>query len=82
MLLENCLLESKEDPKLVAERATNVKLQLVVVCPSFLEFVAEHPEKCSNLGKLLLGDRTLALLLGVSDGDLTDLHRRSKVRNC
>ncbi|XP_063912859.1 phosphoinositide 3-kinase adapter protein 1 isoform X2 [Zophobas morio] len=76
MLLENCLLESKEDPKLVAERATNVKLQLVVVCPSFLEFVAEHPEKCSNLGKLLLGDRTLALLLGVSDGDLTDLHRR------
>jgi phosphoinositide 3-kinase adaptor protein 1 len=77
MNLEDCLDDSK-DPKLVAEKATNVKLQLVVLCPGFLDFAAENPDKCSTLGKLLLADRTLALLLGVSDGDLTDLHKKSK----
>jgi phosphoinositide 3-kinase adaptor protein 1 len=75
MNLEDCLDDSK-DPKLVAEKATNVKLQLVVLCPGFLDFAAENPDKCSTLGKLLLADRTLALLLGVSDGDLTDLHKK------
>ncbi|XP_064213950.1 phosphoinositide 3-kinase adapter protein 1 isoform X1 [Tribolium castaneum] len=77
MLLEDCISEPKEDPKIIAERATNVKLQLVILCPNFLDFVAEYPDKCSELGKLLLADRTLALLLGVSDSDLTEVHKKT-----
>ncbi|RZC36726.1 DBB domain containing protein [Asbolus verrucosus] len=76
MGLEDCLNEAKEDPKLTTEKATGVKLQLIVLCPGFLDFVAEYPEKCQNLGKILLADRTLALLLGVSDIDLTDTHKK------
>lgn len=79
MVLEDCLTDPKEDPKSIAERATNVKLQLVILCPGFLDFVSEYPEKCSEIGKLLLADRSLALLLGVSDIDLTDIHKKGQL---
>ena len=48
----------------------------MVVCPQFLDFIVEHPGETSTLSKLLLPDRTLALLLGVTDNDLNDAHKK------
>lgn len=59
------------------EKSTSVKLQLIVLCPSFLEFVSGNPEECKILGKILLSDRTLALLLGVHDSDLQEVHKNA-----
>lgn len=66
------------DVKLLAETTVGVKLQLVVVCPGFLEHISENPETSCGLGKLLLPDRTLALLLGVTDDNLTEVHKKGK----
>ncbi|XP_019758359.2 phosphoinositide 3-kinase adapter protein 1 isoform X2 [Dendroctonus ponderosae] len=74
--LEDSLTPKIEDQKFI-EGATGVKLQLVVVCPGFLDFVAQHPEESAGLAKLLLADRTLALLLGVTDDDVTEAHRNA-----
>lgn len=62
----------------VIQKSSRVKLQLVVVCPSLLEFISSHPEECSIFGKIILADRTLALLLGATDDDLTDVHKNGK----
>ncbi|XP_018564271.1 phosphoinositide 3-kinase adapter protein 1 isoform X2 [Anoplophora glabripennis] len=74
--LEEAIKKSPEEYKEVADKTSGVKLQLVVVCPSFLEFISENPEESCNVGKLLLADRTLALLLGVADTDLNDVHKK------
>ncbi|XP_060526369.1 phosphoinositide 3-kinase adapter protein 1 [Cylas formicarius] len=71
------LLTNKPQEKDFHEKTSGVKLQLVVVCPSFLEFVAEHCDGVSELTKILQHDRTLALLLGVSDADLTETHKKA-----
>ncbi|XP_076257684.1 DBB domain-containing protein stumps isoform X2 [Rhynchophorus ferrugineus] len=76
LFLEDALTPKIEEPKFV-EGATGVKLQLVVLCPAFLEFIAEHPEEVSILSKILLPDRTLSLLLGVNDSDLNDIHKKA-----
>ncbi|KAJ8940957.1 hypothetical protein NQ318_006808 [Aromia moschata] len=73
---EEAIKMSSEEYKGLSEKTSGVKLQLVVVCPSFLEFISENIEESCALGKLLLADRTLALLLGVSDSDLSDAHKR------
>ncbi|XP_050293910.1 uncharacterized protein LOC126734365 isoform X2 [Anthonomus grandis grandis] len=71
--LQNVYLEDSLTPKVedkaFQEGATGVKLQIVVLCPTFLEFISQHPEESQKLTKLLLPDRTLALLLGVNDSD-------------
>ncbi|KAJ8937371.1 hypothetical protein NQ314_011919 [Rhamnusium bicolor] len=74
---EEAIKKSKEEFKELAEKSSGVKLQLVVLCPSFLEFISEHPDESYALGRLLLADRTLALLLGVTDNDLTEIHKKS-----
>lgn len=77
------MLESSGDVRPIAERTSNVKLQLVVMCPTLLEHIARNPLSACGLGKLLLPDRTLALLLGVTDDDLTDIHRTGNTsQNC
>ncbi|CAG9772639.1 unnamed protein product [Ceutorhynchus assimilis] len=76
LALEDALTPKIEDTKFI-EGTTGVKLQLVVVCPEFLDFIAQHPEESASLSKLLLPDRTLALLLGVKDVDLTDVHKNA-----
>nr|XP_023016223.1 uncharacterized protein LOC111505611 [Leptinotarsa decemlineata] len=68
-------LDKSDEIRELPKKMSGVKLQLVVICPSFLEFVAEHPGECAAMGKLLLADRTLALLLGVTDNDLTEVHK-------
>ncbi|KAF2894493.1 hypothetical protein ILUMI_11693 [Ignelater luminosus] len=69
------VIETNTDIRFMQERAYGVKLQLIVVCPSLLEHIAWNPASASKLGKLIIPDRTLALLLGVSDEDLTDVHK-------
>lgn len=73
------LEKTEEDRKDLTHKYSGVKLQIVVVCPSFLQFISSHPEECSVIGKILLADRTLALLLGVTDEDLTDVHKKGRV---
>ncbi|CAG9857713.1 unnamed protein product [Phyllotreta striolata] len=73
---EEILSKSEEELKDLLGKTSTVKLQLVVICPSFLDFVAERPDACAaSLGKLFQADRTLALLLGVADDDLLDAHK-------
>ncbi|KAL1505425.1 hypothetical protein ABEB36_004997 [Hypothenemus hampei] len=74
LYIEEALTPIIQD-KTFIEGTTGVKLQLIVVCPGFLDFIVQHPEESANLTKLLLPDRTLALLLGVTDADLTDAHK-------
>lgn len=69
------VIETNTDIKFMQERAFGVKLQLIVMCPSLLEQISWNPASASKLGKLIIPDRTLALLLGVSDEDLTDVHK-------
>lgn len=56
------------------EKIFGVKLQLLVVCPRFLEIIEENPTNSGVLGKCLRADRTIAMLLGVTDDSFTDVH--------
>ncbi|XP_045478573.1 phosphoinositide 3-kinase adapter protein 1 isoform X1 [Harmonia axyridis] len=69
-------IEAKVDTNIVLEKSSCVKLQLVVMCPGLLDYISEHPDNAA-FGKLFLPDRTLALLLGVTDDDLTEVHRKA-----
>ncbi|KAF5304250.1 hypothetical protein FQA39_LY09777 [Lamprigera yunnana] len=71
------IIEPTTDVKLFEERTSGVKLQLIVLCPSLLEHISNNSSCASKLGKVILPDRTLALLLGVSDDDLTDVHKKA-----
>lgn len=70
-------IESKVDTNILLEKSSCVKLQLVVLCPGLLDYIAEHPDDAAFC-KLFLPDRTLALLLGVTDDDLTEVHRKGQ----
>lgn len=56
------------------QRVSSVKLNIVIVCPKFLEHVAAEPKSSAALCSLLTPDRTIAMLLGVMDEDLTEIH--------
>ncbi|KAK4881124.1 hypothetical protein RN001_004443 [Aquatica leii] len=71
------IIETNADVKIIEERTSGVKLQLIVMCPTLLESIANNPNSATKLGKLILPDRTLALLLGVSDDDFTDVHKHA-----
>nr|CAD7400142.1 unnamed protein product [Timema cristinae] len=60
-------------PASLEEKMVRVKLQIVIVCPQFLEQVYQHPAPA--LGKLLQPDRVLAMLLGVEEDSVTEQHR-------
>lgn len=61
------------------QRVSSVKLQMVIVCPQLLEYVASEPRSSAALCNLLKADRTIAMLLGVTDDDLTDVHHTALV---
>lgn len=69
------VLDTNGDMRYIAERTAGVKLQLVIICPNFLEQVSLNSEPANALGKLLMPDRTLALLLGVTEDDVKDEHK-------
>jgi len=56
----------------------NSKLQLLLVSPNLLSFLAE--EEDFVLGGQLYPDRVLAVMLGVGDDQISPDHRRSKLR--
>ncbi|CAG2068785.1 unnamed protein product, partial [Timema podura] len=64
-------------PASLEEKMVRVKLQIVIVCPQFLEQVYQHPAPA--LGKLLQPDRVLAMLLGVEEDNVTEQHRAEQV---
>ncbi|KAJ8875860.1 hypothetical protein PR048_023763, partial [Dryococelus australis] len=72
-------LEEVVGPRSVAlaleEKMVHVKLQIVIVCPQFLEHIFQNPGPGTALGKLLQPDRVLAMLLGVSEDHILEQHR-------
>ncbi|KAJ8984760.1 hypothetical protein NQ317_005025 [Molorchus minor] len=64
---EDAIRKTKDEQKELHEK--NVRGQIAAG--------GEHPDESYNLGKILLADRTLALLLGVTDNDLTDVHKKA-----
>ncbi|XP_017787311.1 PREDICTED: phosphoinositide 3-kinase adapter protein 1 [Nicrophorus vespilloides] len=69
------IIEANGDVRLIAEKTSGVKLQLIVLCPMLLKKIADNLQSTASLSKILLPDRILALQLGTSDDDITDLHK-------
>lgn len=78
--LEDLTINS-EITQAMIERISTVKLQLLIVCPRFLEIVEENPMQSSMFGKCLRSDRTIAMLLGVTDDSLSEIHQAGKYYN-
>ncbi|XP_068081608.1 uncharacterized protein [Anabrus simplex] len=55
------------------EKLVRVKLQIVILCPQFLDHVYQHPG--TILGRILQPDRVLAMLLGVEESSISEQHR-------
>lgn len=60
------------------ERCSQARLQIVLVCPIFLERVLSHSGRSDTLSALLQTNRMLALLVGVTESDITDQHKTGK----
>ncbi|KAJ8675748.1 hypothetical protein QAD02_011534 [Eretmocerus hayati] len=56
-------------------RLRSSRLQIVVVCPMFLERVLERPEQTSSITRQLCTENVLAMMLGVQDAQLNSAHR-------
>ncbi|KAK7873874.1 hypothetical protein R5R35_005736 [Gryllus longicercus] len=57
------------------EKMVRVKLQIVILCPQFLEHIYDNPAPASILTRLLQPDRVLAMLLGVEESNITEQHQ-------
>lgn len=57
------------------ERIRSARLQIVVVCPILLEQVQTRPEHATNLSRQLITDKVLAMMLGVHDSHISDVHK-------
>jgi hypothetical protein len=51
----------------------NARLQLVILSPLLLSWVLQHPSQLP--GRLLQQDRVIAILLGVTEEQVTPEHR-------
>lgn len=69
------IIEANGEIRFILEKTAAVKLQLIVICPDFLDQIAKNLNKMSCLSKLLYPNRILALLLGVTDNDIVDIHK-------
>ncbi|KAI4459417.1 bank1/pik3ap1 family member [Holotrichia oblita] len=69
------IIEANGEIRFILEKTAAVKLQLIVICPDFLDQIAKNLNKMSCLSKLLYPNRILALLLGVTDNDILDIHK-------
>lgn len=56
------------------------RLQLVILCPMFLESLSSSLAPAAMLGTLLQPGHVLAMLLGVSDDSVTIQHRTGAVQ--
>lgn len=57
------------------EKMVRVKLQIVIICPQFLEHIYDNPGPAGILSRLLQPDRVLAMLLGVEESSITEQHK-------
>lgn len=73
MRLEDVLSDAMSAPR--QERCSQARLQIVLVCPMFLERVLSHSGRSDSLGALLQTNRMLALLVGVTEADITVQHK-------
>lgn len=73
MRLEDVLSDAMSAPR--QERCSQARLQIVLVCPIFLERVLAYQGRSDTLGALLQTNRMLALLVGVSESDVTFQHK-------
>jgi len=71
--LEDVLSDVMSAPR--QERCSQARLQIVLVCPIFLERVLAHSGRSDCLSALLQTNRMLALLVGVAESDVTDQHK-------
>ncbi|XP_067132938.1 phosphoinositide 3-kinase adapter protein 1 isoform X4 [Centruroides vittatus] len=58
---------------------SNSKAVLVILSPDFLEYIDSHPAEVFELGQLLKQNRTVAMLCGILDSDVTTFHKASLV---
>jgi hypothetical protein len=68
--LAGCLL-----PSHIEEEICSSRLQLVLLSPILLQFLARHPQ--CVVGRLLHPERVIAIMLGVRDAQMLGEHRRS-----
>lgn len=76
MRLEDVLSDAMSAPR--QERCSQARLQIVLVCPIFLDRVLTHHARhgrSDTLGALLQTNRMLALLVGVTESDITIQHK-------
>jgi len=71
--LEDVLSDVMSAPR--QERCSQARLQIVLVCPIFLDRVLVHSGRSDCLSALLQTNRMLALLVGVAESDVTDPHK-------
>lgn len=57
------------------ERIRSARLQIVVVCPILLERIQNRSEHATNLSRQLITDKVLAMMLGVHDNHISELHK-------
>lgn len=77
--LEDVLSDVMSAPR--QERCSQARLQIVLICPIFLERVLAHSGRSDCLSALLQPNRMLTLLIGVTDADVTDQHKTGKCRS-
>ena len=72
---------SIEDPvsNIIEYKLRNAHLQIVVICPVFLDRVTERPENALGISHQLSSDRVLTMMLGVQDIHLSTIHRSNLV---
>lgn len=78
MRLEDVLSGVMSAPR--QERCSQARLQIVLVCPIFLERILAHSGRPDSLSSLLQTNRMLALLVGVTEADITDQHKTGECR--
>ncbi|KAG8237079.1 hypothetical protein J437_LFUL005186, partial [Ladona fulva] len=66
-------------PVALEEKMAGVRLQVVIICPQFLDYLFQHPEPGSAVGRLLCPERVLAMLLGVEENSINEEHRAALI---
>ena len=57
---------------------SSARVVLVIVSPDLLDYIDSHPD-VYQLGRILPADRTIAMLCGVTQEDVTAFHRAALV---
>ncbi|XP_071440146.1 phosphoinositide 3-kinase adapter protein 1 [Hetaerina americana] len=79
-LLSVCLEDfGSTIPVAMEEKLAGVRLQVVIICPLFLDYLFQYPEPGSAIGRLLCPKRVIAMLLGVEENSINEEHRAALI---